>query len=230
MRKNTLIIPLENKKICVVNEDKSKEYLEIPELNGSILASPTILNDKIAFYDKGFLGKVHVIGSESKNEYNVLGIAFGSPALMEKDGETYTAFITQAGGLSIWCDKEGKVGFPLEKRIWGIYFLNVISNGNYFYALTSDGMFHRISLDGGIISVRIPNATAKEASLTAVNSNIYIGIDGNVIYGFNENLELLQGFPITGTGVPVFADANGDGNLDCFALTIDNKLNAWNLR
>ena len=91
-------------------------------------------------------------------------------------------------------------------------------------------MFHRISLDGGIISVRIPNATAKEASLTAVNSNIYIGIDGNVIYGFNENLELLQGFPITGTGVPVFADANGDGNLDCFALTIDNKLNAWNLR
>ena len=230
VRKNTLIIPSENKKICIVNEDKSKEYLEIPELNGSILASPTILNDKIAFYDKGFLGKVHVIGSESKNEYNVLGIAFGSPALMEKDGDTYTAFITQAGGLSIWCDKEGKVGFPLEKRIWGIYFLNVISNGNYFYALTSDGMFHRISLDGGIISVRIPNATAKEASLTAVNSNIYIGIDGNVIYGFNENLELLQGFPITGTGVPVFADANGDGNLDCFALTIDNKLNAWNLR
>ena len=25
-------------------------------------------------------------------------------------------------------------------------------------------------------------------------------------------------------------DANGDGNSDCFALTIDNKLNAWNLR
>ena len=149
---------------------------------------------------------------------------------MEKDGDTYTAFITQAGGLSIWCDKEGKVGFPLEKRIWGIYFLNVISNGNYFYGLTSDGMLHRIALDGAIVSVKIPNATTKAATLITVDSNIYVGIDGNLIYGFNENLELLQGFPIVGTGTPVFADANGDGNLDCFALTIDNKLNAWNLR
>ena len=230
VRKNSLIIPLENKKMCLVKVDKSKEYLDIPELNGSILATPTILNDKIALYDKGFLGKVHVIGSELKREYNVLGIAFGSPALMEKDGDTYTAFITQAGGLSIWCDKEGKVGFPLEKRIWGIYFLNVISNGNYFYGLTSDGMLHRIALDGAIVSVKIPNATTKAATLTTVDSNIYVGIDGNLIYGFNENLELLQGFPIVGTGAPVFADANGDGNLDCFALTIDNKLNAWNLR
>ncbi|MBR5866642.1 MAG: hypothetical protein IKZ04_01910, partial [Spirochaetaceae bacterium] len=94
----------------------------------------------------------------------------------------------------------------------------------------------RISLDGKTLAVKIPNATAKEASLTVekstngLGSNIYVGIDGNLIYGFNENMELLQGFPITGTGKPVFADINGDKSKDCFVLTIDNKLNAWNLR
>ena len=86
------------------------------------------------------------------------------------------------------------------------------------------------------MAVQIPNATAKEATLTVSKSingqsaNIFVGIDGNLIYGFNENMELLKGFPITGTGKPVFADINGDGSKDCFALTIDNKLNAWNLR
>ena len=60
--------------------------------------------------------------------------------------------------------------------------------------------------------------------------NIYAGVDGNVLYGFNDNLELLQGFPLAGSGVPVLVDANGDGREDCIALTIDNKLNGWNLR
>ena len=226
----SLAVSLSNKKICLIGKDKVLNYLDIPTINGSILSTPTVQNSKLAFYDKGFLGQVHVVGDGNTLSYNILGIAYGSPAILEKEGDIYTAFVTQAGGLTIWCDKEGKVGFPLEKRLWGVFYTNVVSNGKYFYAIASDGMIYRISLDGGVVSVKIPNASAKEPSLSVVENNIYVGIDGNLIYGFNENLELLQGFPITGTGNPVFVDANGDGNSDCFALTIDNKLNAWNLR
>ena len=150
------------------------------------------------------MGQVHVVGDGNTLSYSTLGIAYGSPAILEKEGDVYTAFVTQAGGLTIWCDKEGKVGFPLEKRLWGVFYTNVVSNGKYFYAIASDGMIYRISLDGGVVSVKIPNASAKEPSLSVVENNIYVGIDGNLIYGFNENLELLQGFPITGTGNPVF--------------------------
>ena len=61
-------------------------------------------------------------------------------------------------------------------------------------------------------------------------NNIYLTTDGNVIYGFNENLELLSGFPLAGCGAPIFTDVNGDRILDCLVQTIDKKINAWNLR
>lgn len=231
-----VLIPLESKEICFITKKGEKSSIEIDSVSGSILANPTVLGNKIAYYDKAFLGKVCVIKEDERLAYNGIGIAFGSPALLQKDLDLYTAFITQAGNLTIWCDNFTVSGFPIEKKLNGVFYNNVISNGNYFYALASHGTLYRISLDGELIAVRIPNATAKEGKLTVVASdsnntlNIYVGIDGNVIYGFNENLELLPGFPTTGTGAPVFADVNGDGIKDCFTLTIDNKLNAWNLR
>lgn len=234
--KDGLIIPLENKTLCQISTKAEKATLPINAISGSVLANPTVLENKIAYYDKGFLGKVNVLEGEEKLSYQVTGIGYGSPALLTKNTDTYTAFISQAGNLTIWCDNFTIPGFPLEKKLNGVFYSNVVSNGNYFYALASHGTLYRISLDGELIAVRIPNATAKEGTLTVAapnsgeNPNIYVGIDGNVLYGFNENLELLLGFPTTGCGSPVFADVNGDGKTDCFALTIDNKLNAWNLR
>ena len=62
------------------------------------------------------------------------------------------------------------------------------------------------------------------------NAGIFICPDANTLYGFTENLELISGFPLVGYGIPAFADINGDKNLDCITITIDKKLNAWNLR
>lgn len=233
--KEGLLVPLVNKTFCVVNSQGQKANLEIENISGSVLASPTVHNGKIAYYDKGFLGKVVFINQKEKTSFNVAGIAYGSPAILEKNGNVYIGFITQSGNLSIWCNNFTVQDFPVEKKINGVFYNNVVSNGNYFYALASNGTLYRISLEGEIIAVRIPNATTKEGTLSVAelekgSSNVFVGIDGNLIYGFNENLELLQGFPTTGTGKPVFTDANGDGNSDCFVLTIDNKLNAWKLK
>ena len=59
---------------------------------------------------------------------------------------------------------------------------------------------------------------------------VYVCADANMIYGFNDNLELLNGYPLTGWGYPVFADVNGDKVDDFISLTLDNKISVWNLR
>ena len=233
--KDSLIIPLENKLIISFDTKGKKTLIPFENVTGAVLGSPTVLGDKIAIYEKGFLGKIQLFDKELKTPKNLVGIAYGSPALLEKDGTTYTAFVTQAGSLYIWNEKAVD-NTPKTLSLFGIFYTNVVSSGNYFYALAVDGTLHRISVDGETLAVQIPNVTAKEGVISVTSlkesneKNIYVGIDGNLIYGFNENLELLPGFPIAGKEKPVFADANGDGKLDCFVLTMDNKLNAWNMR
>ena len=145
----------------------------------------------------------------------------------------YTGFINQAGNIFVWSDNILKKEFP--KKLNGIFYSNLVSNGKYFYAVSSVGEIFRIDVNGNILSVKIPNINVKEGYLTVASqgngvNNIYLTTDGNVIYGFNENLELLSGFPLAGCGTPVFTDVNGDKVLDCIVQTIDKKLNAWNLR
>ena len=157
--------------------------------------------------------------------------------MMEKNGAIYTGFITQAGNLKIWkepslIENEAYLSISLKDVFWA----SLVSDGEYFYALSKNGTVYRVSLDGEVLAVQIPNATAQEGVLSVVKvdgsseSNIYVGIDGNLIYGFNKNLEILTGFPVVGSKKPVFADGNGDGKAECITLSIDNKLYMWNLR
>ena len=131
-------------------------------------------------------------------------------------------------------DGEQVEGFPM--RLGGIFMTNVVAGEKYFYALSSDALLYRISLDCSILTVQIPNSTARHGYLCLRDSakdgrqNVFVCADANVIYGFNENLELLSGYPLAGWGKPVFADVNGDKLAECIALTIDNKLLAWKTR
>ncbi|MBR5867358.1 MAG: hypothetical protein IKZ04_05550, partial [Spirochaetaceae bacterium] len=136
---NTIIVPVSNGKLCTVTSKAEKMYTTIPDLSGTILSSPTVLKDRIGLYDKGFMGKIYIISEYVRNPYNVMGIAYGSPALMLKDDTYYTAFITQAGKLYIWKETEAKDVIPLEVSLKGVFFCNVVSNGNYFYALAANG-------------------------------------------------------------------------------------------
>ena len=54
--------------------------------------------------------------------------------------------------------------------------------------------------------------------------------DSNVIYGFNEELELLPGFPVVGHGNPVFADVDGDRKPEILSMSLDKKITACKLR
>ena len=85
------------------------------------------------------------------------------------------------------------------------------------------------------MSVKIPDAACREGFLSALkmnekgNMNIFVSLDGNSLYGFNENLELLPFFPVSGWKNPVFTDVNGDSRSDIILLTADDKLAAWSV-
>ena len=90
-------------------------------------------------------------------------------------------------------------------------------------------------MDGTFTSVLIPNVSAKEGFITVSEEknrrgNLYIAVDGNVIYGFNRELEVLPGFPLKGYGKPVFSDVNGDGDSDLILLSLDGTINACSVK
>lgn len=239
-----LVQPTDDQELCFVNYQGLVEKLPL-ELSGSIMAPPSLLKTHAALYDKGFSGGLLVVDLESKSlllRQQVFGIAYSSPALLERQQMSYLGFVTQAGRLNLWRfthdDKASPINLEqvVDTSLNGVFFTNLVSNGKFFFALSSEGQVFRIATDGTVISVKLPNVTARTGTITVIpdsktgEQNIYLGVDGNVLYGFNENLELLPGFPLAGSGVPIFVDVNSDGREDCIALTIDNKLNGWNIR
>ena len=234
-----LVAVSENGNVFIIKPDSSFVTVEIPELSAK--SEPVALEDSNAFaiYSKGFLGKIYYFEGEKclnlENPFEVPGIALGSPAIMKSGGKNYIGFITQAGEMNVWRadSKDGSQadGFPL--RLGDVFLSNVVASEKYFYALSSDAILYRISKDGSILSLQVPQSSAKEGyiSLRSPDGNgkqsLFVCADSNVIYGFNENLELLPEFPLTGWGKPVFIDVNGDKKNECVALTVDRKLVAW---
>lgn len=229
-----LYVPLEDEKIAVVKTDGSVSFVEIPDL---LVKAPVAVSGKnAAVYSKGFLGKIYLI--QNGNVLNldfpveVDGIGLGSPVWWGKD---VVAFVSQAGKVQAWNVAKNiniKENFPVQ--IDGVFLTNLRASEKYLYALSSDAVLYRIDSDGKVLSVKIPNATAQTSHFSVQKNgslyNIYVNADSNVIYGFNENLELLSGYPLTGWSNPVFADVNGDRQNECISLTLDRKVIAWKVR
>lgn len=234
---NNLLVPLENGNILVVDQDANISTIELEPM-GNLKAAPQALGNNVALYYKGFIGEIYFIENgickNSEEAELVDGIAFGAPAMLQKDQNIYTAFITQNGTLYLW--ENGVPATDKLIKLNNIFNTNVVASNNYFYALGSDATLYKISINGSFTCVKIPEHTAKNGYISVAknfrkdNAGIFICPDANTLYGFTENLELISGFPLVGYGKPAFADINGDKNLDCITITIDKKLNAWNLR
>lgn len=226
-----LYVPLEDERIAVVRTDASVDFIEIPDL---LVKAPVAVYEKnAAVYSKGFFGNIYLI--ENGNLLNldspieVDGIGIGSPVLWNKDS---VAFISQAGKLQAWRNGNLLSNFPVQ--IDGVFLTNLRSSEKYLYALSADAVLYRIGSDGKILSVKIPNSTAENPHFSVQKNgslyNIYVNADSNVIYAFNENLELLSGYPLSGWADPVFADVNGDKIDECISLTLDRQIVAWKVR
>lgn len=226
-----LVILLEGGKIAFINREGGI-YTNDDLENCQWKSKPAVCGKFISMYAKGFEGKIYTFSDTSlineKDPITVDGIGLGSPCVFKNGNKVYTAFITQSGTLSLWCDGKIQQEFPM--KLSGMFLNNVCASSKYMYALSSDAVVYRIGLDGSVLSVKIPHATARDAYITANEKGVYVCADANMIYGFNDNLELLNGYPLTGWGYPVFADVNGDKVDDFISLTLDNKISVWNLR
>ncbi len=225
------IVTLESGQIAFISgkgelfvTDEADQYL--------IKSRPAVYGSSMRLYAKGFSGSILSIENgqlmDSENPMEVQGIGLGSPVVFKNGLKTYTAFITQAGLLHLWSDGKMVKNFPVKLN--GVFFTNVSASSKYIYALSSEGVLYRTGLNGGVLGVKIPDVTGKNAYLYADDGGVYVNPDGNMIYGFKENMELMRGFPLTGWGCPVFADINGDKIPDCISLTLDKKIIAWSLR
>lgn len=236
-------------KLCMVKSDTSIKVANLPVTNG-LFSAPTVLKEEKAFvvYDKGFLGKIITVNEKDfkpKKEFGeteeeveedvvlnpqtvaVAGIGFGNAATCKIKGNVYTAFVTQAGMFYLWCNGEVVENFPL--KLEGVYNVNCVALEGCFYLLSEDAILTRVTTDGDVLSVKIPYGKGKTPFMSIVQGNIYVCADSNTIYAFTKDMEMLYGFPVTGWGVPIYADVNGDNQQDCFALGLDGRMYCWNV-
>ena len=230
-----LVIPMRDDRICFVSYDGNESFVPL-EGSASIKSAPFVKENTVLVYEKGFMGKIYVIENRVvvniENPIAVPSIAFGSPVMIDAKSKTIS-FITQNGTFYLW--ENGSLKEPFPVKLEGVFYSNIVYDGKYIFVLSSDAQLYRISMDGTFTSVLIPNVSAKEGFITVSEEknrrgNLYIAVDGNVIYGFNRELEVLPGFPLKGYGKPVFSDVNGDGDSDLVLLSLDGTINAWSVK
>lgn len=235
--KNEMIYPTKDGRIVFYSTEGNK-YTKIPETAGKIRTKPAVCGNKLAFYAKGFDGQILYTDSiskefdESKTCY-IDGIGFGSPCLVEADGLTYTAFVTQSGTFYLFKNNAIVSGFPIQLE--STFHSNAVYLDHSFYLLGDDALVYKINMNGNYTTVQIPTSkSAKEGTIMTVesgkNKGVYVSADENLIYGFNSDLELYPAFPLIGHGTPVFADVNGDSRKELIILSTDKKLYAWDYK
>lgn len=237
--KDSIIIPQSDASaIQIVKPNGQIEYLD--SKCNKTYSVPVVYKDIISIYDRGFLGKINAYSKKGISSFDVNGIGYGSPAIFTENHELKIAFITQAGNL--YSAKYGLNGFetpelplPLENVFYlGLHPVKYKNNNNVLVALSQDGTLYRIE-NRNITKTRIPYLKVKSGTITAADydddgdEEVFICGEGNTIYGFRANLDMIEGFPISGYGNPVFVDVNGDNKKDCLTLSLDNKIYAYKL-
>lgn len=234
--KDSLLVPLAGGRLCRVAADGSFSVI-VENLPGELKEAPAVCGDVIALYGKRLLGQLLLFQASQPDrqitEIPVARIAYGSPALLEYNGRLCVGFTTQSGSFAVW-DVSGVMlpGFPVE--LGGVHYGNACASDGFFYLLSAEGIVSRVSVTGEVLQIQIPDMSAREPHLSTADydgdgrQEVFVCGDANLIYGFSEQLELLNGFPIAGHGNPVFMDING-GRMECIVLSLDNSIAAWNM-
>lgn len=234
----TSYIPVKSGKIYKIkNKNLSIIDTEIENFDPNI--SQIFYNGKYGFIYQGFMQDSFIIFNDKiinkDSPIFVDKFGFTAPTISKIDNNLYSlGILFQSGDITIYTFDSEKIIDQKNIQLNGIFYnTQLIYHNDSYYALSSTGELFKISNDGSVLSIQIDNVkTNNYFSLKQIGNKhcLCVGIDGNRIYAFSENLELVSGFPVAGIGEPIFADVTGDNYPDCFAQTIDNKLNAWNLR
>ncbi len=230
----SVLVPLPGGAVFVVRDDGSSYTAYTGNASASFKSAPAVLGGEsgmAAFYARsGGSSLIYLFRDGSfvspRKPLKLSGPGSGSPCLLEKDGSVYTAFVTQTGRFHLFRDGVPCEGFPL--RLQGVFYRNVVAADGYFFALSDSARLYRVAPDGSFVTMDVPGSmSARDGTLCAAGTRICVSTDDGDLYAFSSGLALLPGYPLSGRGVPVFSDVDGDGAEDCLLLAADRKLYAW---
>lgn len=232
-QKKTVIACNDRGYVCIVDSDGGLRAGSIT-LTGSLKDSPQVMDNILAFYDKGFTGGIRIFdidgGFRELYTLRPQALGFGKPCLTKNGRNIMTAFICQNGTVNFW---ENDIFLEENTiKLEGIYHTNLVTDGKNYYALSTSGLLTKICPDGTVTSVSIPSIrkATSDIFLSVKDGIIYVCADSNLIYAFTTDMEIVYGYPVSGFGNPCLVDINGDDVRECFALSLDNRLHAWNLK
>jgi len=205
-----------------------------------------------AVYPKSFFGEIWLldadgkalpnwsapiaVASEDDDDGGGFGIGFGSPLLFTHNNRVLVAFVNQAGQLLVYDEKAAMVQpFPINLK--GVFYIQPVFDGEFFWLASSDGNFFRVSLDGEVLYQQIAGFSVKEEGyITIFDSDgdkvpeVYITGEGNALHAYTRNFRSLEGFPLPVWGKPYFIPSQGNRKAEIFGMGMDRRLYRWQFR
>ncbi|MBN2547457.1 MAG: DUF3352 domain-containing protein [Spirochaetes bacterium] len=245
---NQLILYSKSKNKLIFYNDSNNNLNDFEFDFDSTLISPlSISKNLFLFYPKSFSGEIYLTdnkGNKIKNwPVKSDGVGFGSPQFIDYSLgiDKKIMFLTQSGNLQIW-NYDGTIFTNYPVKLSGSYYeqpaIGNIGWGieNEIAALNSDGLLSIISLKGQIlIEKRVKEIASKDSKILLFDSNkdgkdeIFIYYSSNNIYAFDNDLNLMPGYPVKGKSKPSFNDLNFDGEYEMVTSSIDDYLYIYTL-
>jgi len=231
--------------------DKNGEQREWASSFIAAVRSPpsflTVTNKKssttyAAVYPKSFFGELWLLDADGNALPNWpvplenTGIGFGSPLLMTHNNQVLVAFVNQAGQLLLYDEHATPVApFPLNLK--GVFYIQPVFDGTFFWLAGADGNFFRVSLDGEVLYQQIDHfSVMEEGYITIFDSDndkipeVYITGEGNALHAYTRNFRSLAGFPLPVWGKPYFIPAQGNRKAEIIGMGMDRRLYRWQFR
>jgi outer membrane protein assembly factor BamB len=257
-RDDRLYLCSEDGKVHVVDTQGSQDIWET-SFTSPLRSPPSFLSIQTrreartyaAVYPKSFFGEIWLLDQDGKALPNwpalleddesedgetggSFGIGFGSPLLFAHNNRVHVAFITQAGGLSLF-DEDASFVAPFPLVLEGIFYQQPVFDGDFLWLVSDNGNLFRVSLDGEVLCQQIPGFSVKEEGYLAVFDGdgdkvpeIFITGEGNALYAYSRNFRSLEGFPLPVWGRPAFV--SGGGKPEIIGMGMDNRLYRWQFK
>jgi len=204
-----------------------------------------------AVYPKSFFGELWLLDAdgkilpgwpvplEKKGEDGFTenaGLGFGSPLLFSYNNVVYAAFVSQSGDLFVF-DETTKALSPFPVSLEGVFYVQPVFDGRFFWLISAEGNLFRVSLDGEVLYQNTAGFSAKEEGYITVFDcdgdkvpEVFFTGEGNALHAYTQNFRSLEGFPLQAWGKPHFVPAQGNKKAEIFGIGMDRRLYRWQFR
>jgi len=204
-----------------------------------------------AVYPKSFFGELWLLDENGKvlpgwpsaltitddeGSTSNAGISFGSPLLFSYNNMAHAAFVSQSGDFFIF-DESGKKVSTFPVALNGVFFVQPVYDGKFFWLVSAEGNLFRVSMEGEVLCQNVAGYSAKEEGYITVFDcdgdkvpEVFFTGEGNALHAYTQNFRSLEGFPLPMWGRPHFVPPKGNRKTELFGIGMDRRLYRWQFR